>query len=308
MDAVLSEPKGSSGACFTCADHVPADEVDPGPWSHIVPMQAGGTYVLGTGVGKTDHYLRDIGLVQRAGRVNRVRDATDRAHAVLDALDEQEVAGSPLVLHLDGHRSSALAPQPGVVRTNLLVQCKSCHDRLATPADLTERDPLVLSAATVSAEPGARWQALPYYANRPFVGRSCCRASALTPEAVSVAVQHWKTPVPRVVGGMSLLQELFPLRMRAPVAPLTVTIVDKQIAQDYRQSLRGLVGGVLEVLGRMLVMVLTALSHLAQVPSFLLVMLGAIRHYGRRGESDGHFPLTLRVQPMTPRGAACLAA
>lgn len=302
MDAVLGEPKGASGACFSCLDHVPARVADSAPWSHLIPMQAGGTYVVGTGVGKTERYLRDIGLAQWTARVKRVREVTDLAHAALDALEEQEVSGSPLVLHLDGRRSNAMAP-------NLLVQCKSCHDRLAAPADLPEREPLVLSVARANAEPGAPWQALPYYTDRPFIARSCCGASTLTPEAVAAAVQHLKVPALRTEGRMSSLRhEVIHMLIRVPIAPLTVTIRDEQLAQDYRQGLRGLVGGALEVLGRMAVMVLAALSHLAHVPSFLLVILGAMRHYGRRGESDGHFPLTLRVQPMTPRGAACLAA
>lgn len=303
MDAVLGELMESGGACFTCGDHLPANEVDPALWAHIVPMQGGGAYVHGTGVGKTEHYLRNIGLAQRAGRVNRRLDGTTRLEeirAVLDALDEQEAAGSALVLHL--------APQPDIVGPNLLIQCKSCHDRLATPADLPTCDPLVSSAATIGAGPGTSWQVLPYYACRPFAIRSCCAARVVISEAVIAAVQIWRMPPLNGVDRTSLLHEFFMQLCAAAVVPLTVTIQDKQLAQDYREGLRQLLGSMLDTLRNIAVMVLAALSHLAQAPPFQLVLIATTRHYGLRGDSDGHFLPAPALQGIPGWGAVCLAA
>lgn len=254
----------------------------------------------------------------RVGRgrdhLNRLQGATYRAHSVFDALDEQEAEDSPLVLQLEPQDNCWPVRAADFIWNDLLIQCKSCHDHLdITTPDLPEYDAPAPQVVAPDAL-GACWQTLPRYTDRPFVPCSRCGESALTKETVAAA-RSPKVPVPATMSRRELY-ELAIFVMCDPVyrqlckivAPLTVTIRDKRLAQDYRQGLRCFVDAVLDVLRRMVVMVLAALSHLAQAPPFLLVILGAIRHYGRRGESDGHSLLTLRVQPMTPRGAACLAA
>lgn len=294
MDAVLGEPKKSGSACFTCGDHMPANAVDPALQSHIVPVQADGTYVLVTGIGKTEHHLSNIGLVQRAGRVNRRLDGATslkEIRAVLDALDEQEEEQAPLVLHLDRHGSAGAVPWPGIDGRsgNLLVQCKCCHDQQGVEASGPPEIETFVSSMTLDTESGDHWRALPPYTYRSFAVRSCCVASALTSEAVTAAVQEWKNPVPKDSCGTSLRHQILHMLLRERVARLTVTIQDKQLAQNYREGLRQLLGSMLDTLRNIAVIVLAALSHLTQAPPFLLVLLATIRHYGRRGDSDGHF-------------------
>jgi len=236
-----------------------------------------------------------------------LRDATRSAVVLLDGLDESEAEDGPLVLHFAGHGIRPAASRPDVSVGNLLVECESWHYPKAAAYGLPKSDGLVPSSVHWHDEPGVPRQALPYDAPRPLTARSCCESSALTPEAVAAAQAREKLSAANAAGHMTLLHEFFHMQMREPVDSLTVIIQDKQVAQDYRQGLRCFVNVVLDVLGRMVVMILAALSRLAQTPSFLLVMLAVARHYGRRSEPDDHAPLVTRVNPMTPVRVACLA-
>jgi hypothetical protein len=215
---------------------------------------------------------------QMLGRANRLRDAAYQARAIRDMLEKHGAAGNSLTLRIEAH----VGP---------IQRSYSDSDEFFTFGMSSHRDD----------GPGAPWQALPYYANRPFAARSCCGARTITTEAVAAALTRKRARV-----HPTLLQLVRREHLRA-VVPLTVIIRDTQIAADYRQGLRCFVDVALDVLGRMLVMFLAALSHLAQAPSFLLVVLGAIRHYGRRGESDDHAPLITRMHPIRHKGVACLA-
>jgi hypothetical protein len=314
MDAVPDEPENSSVVCFACVDHGPAGEVDRPYQLRPDSPQDGGAYVDTMGSGKTFLYVGMSAHAQRVGRVNRVRDALDQAYVVRDMLDDQLGAGGHLVLGLDQRRSGPVASLT-FNSSGLLAEYEPRHVLPLVPAlNLPGNNALVSSAVNWDAEPDAPWQALPSYANRPIAIRSCWGASALTSEAVAAAQTRKLMPAPAPMSGIEL-HEFAHRLMRDPgyrqmcevAAPLTVIIRDKQLAQDYRQGLRCFVDVVMEVLGRMVVMILAALSRLAQTPSFLLVMLAVARHYGRRSEPDDHTPLITRVHPMTPRGAACLA-
>jgi hypothetical protein len=241
-------------------------------------------------------------------QMRSLRDATLSALAFRERLNESEAEDGPLVLHLTGHGIRPAASRPDLAVGNLLVECKSWYDPNAAAYGLPKSDGLVPPWVEWHDEPGAPWQALPHYAARPLTVSSCCGSSELTPEAVAAAQTRKKMmPIPATAGKTEpLLHVATELWSVAPVS-LTVIIQDKQIAEDYRQGLRCFVDVVLDVLGRMVVMVLAALSRLAQPPSFPLVMLAVARHYGRRGEPDDHAPLITRVHPIRPPGAACVA-
>jgi hypothetical protein len=229
------------------------------------------------------------------GRVSRVR-------GVRDTLDKQEAADGPLML-----RISADLAHPAVVDHLKRIGVNLCRDlSVAPPPDLPVSDAPVPWAANWDAEPGAPWQTPPYYATRPFAARSCCGSSALAPEAVTAA---WNSPLLVLMAdsGPELIHLIDCMEIGAAATPLTVTILDRQLAQDYRQGLRCFVDVVLDVLGRMVVMILAALSQLVQAPSFLLVMLAAARRYGRRGEPDDHASLITRAHPIRHKGVACPA-
>jgi hypothetical protein len=289
MDVAPVEVKQHSGVQSAPAVLDPAGEVATPSPLRPDPLQGGSTYVynIGTGTGKTFLYVGMSDYAQKAGRVNRLRDATDLAHTVRDTLNKHGAAENSLTLRIKAH----VGPigRSDFESNGVFSLCMPSH---------------------WDDGPGAPWQALPYYTNRPFVPRSCCGASVLTRELLAIG----KTPRAPVCGielhefAHRLMWDPVYRLIYQPPAPLMVTIRDKQIAEDYRAGLRCLLVGVLDALGSLIVMFLAALAHLAQAPSFLLVMLAVARHYGRRGESDDHFLLTPRAQPMRPRGAACLAA
>jgi hypothetical protein len=155
--------------------------------------------------------------------------------------------------------------------------------------------------------PGAYWQALPTYGDRPFAVRNCCGKSstALTRETVAAAHVPDRT---LVVWRAGYEEPTFHLSFREIVDSFTVTIRDKQLARDYRAGLLRLVDGILSALRLMLVRLLAALAHQAQATGFLLMLISAVRRYGRRGEPD-HLPLPVSpLQPNRPWGAVRLAA
>jgi hypothetical protein len=94
--------------------------------------------------------------------------------------------------------------------------------------------------------------------------------------------------------------------MARSIVGIRVTTTSKQIAQDYQEGLRRFVDGILAALRLVIVAVLAALSHLATAPVFLLVMLATVRHYGYRGEPDGHFLPAPAAQPQRSLGAVRL--
>ena len=147
----------------------------------------------------------------------------------------------------------------------------------------------------------ARFRALPAYAIRPFATSACacCRASlpVVTPETITAAQANSGD-------GGSIIEEF--VAMARSIVGIRVTTSNKQIARDYREGVRRFVDGILAVLRLVIVMVLSALSHSAVTPAFVLVMLATVRHYGHRGEPDGHFLPAPAAQPQRSLGAVCL--
>lgn len=180
----------------------------------------------------------------------------------------------------------------------------------ASPYELVIAAPSDASSTTgVPAEPvgdaaptddNARFRVLPTYAGRPFAlsAGACCRGSlpVITPETITTARAN--------SGDLdSIMKEI--VVIARGVFGLLVKTRDKRIAQDYREGLRRFLDGILAILRRVVVMVLAALSHSAVAPAFLLVILATVRHYGHRGEPDGHFLPAPALQPRS-QGAVCL--
>jgi hypothetical protein len=261
--------------------------------------------------------IRDFGQADPSSARRRVRiDAflqlADTARAIRDTLHDLQSDDRPLVLHMLGHGSRSSAPDLMKSDGSVVVEYRSYWRQTAlADAQIAWVLNQCLSGAPVSlaptdAEHSARWQVLPRYASRPFAPRSCCGMSVLTRKEL-VAAQRRKEIAESASIRPEVLRTFLSMQLWVPPPPLVVIIRDKQLAQDYWASLRCLVNVVLDLVVRMVAVLLSALSRLAQAPSFLLVMLAVARHYGRRGESDDDFALTPRAQPMRPRGAACLA-
>jgi hypothetical protein len=313
VDTASVEVERPSGALGVSPAHEPADQADSTSSVYAVTLDCDTGGVLAPRW-KAERYLSDAKFIQGAGRANRHLDGDTtfkEIRAVLDGLDEQETKEAPLVMHLMGHGFAATVPLSGIdsCMGNLLVQCKSCHDqRDAGTPDLCEVKPS-LSSVAEGAEPGAHWRVLPPYTYRPFVARSCCTTHVASQD-IMVTARHLKlltVRVPLTEGNAQMLAMLAFRRLGGIIPPLTVTVRDKQLAQDYREGLRQFLGSVLDALGRLVLMVLAALSHLALVPSFLLVMLAVARHYGRRSESDDHMLPAPALQHQHRQGAVCLA-
>jgi hypothetical protein len=313
MGAVPAEPIRS--ALDLLARTEPADGY---PWRHFEPLDCGGedaVYIVGS-VGDRVPYTRVTDYSQTRGRLKRMLDDAVRAQrsvVALDGLDEAEDADHPLTLHFASHGRPESASGVDVMWGDIVSQCKSPQDRQAvSTAVLIEHEASVSSDSSADAEIGSRWRALPLYGDQLLIPRTCCGTSTLTPEAVAAAVNHGLSapPVP-VMESDDVLRLSMYLHFALPqrFAPLTVTatIRDKRFVQEYREGWRRFLGGVLSLLRLMVVRLLTALSHLAWTPSFVLVMLATARRYGRRGDGDSHPMSAPTWHLIRPWGAARLA-
>lgn len=87
---------------------------------------------------------------------------------------------------------------------------------------------------------------------------------------------------------------------------MSVTFGSVQLARDYRAAQLLRASSVLVAMRIMLARIVSALACQPRIPTFLLVLLAAVRHYGHRGESDHHSLLASVLKPPRPLGAACL--
>jgi hypothetical protein len=69
---------------------------------------------------------------------------------------------------------------------------------------------------------------------------------------------------------------------------VTVTIKSELLTHVQSDALVRLIDGILAALTLLLVAILSALSHQPDAIAFVLVVVATCRHYGHRGEPDGH--------------------
>jgi hypothetical protein len=103
-------------------------------------------------------------------------------------------------------------------------------------------------------------------------------------------------------GRVSLLQAV----VAEPLHRMSVTFGTVQLARDYRAARLLRACSVLVALRIMLARIVSALACQPGIPTFPLVLLAAVRHYGHRGESDHHSLLASVLKPPRTLGAACL--
>lgn len=275
--------------------------------AHIKPLRLCDAEPTNLTILSWDHQapVTDVAFRRRVRGIKRLLQAVVKVKATRDGLDSINPCGGA------GERVRICYSG-----SDQLVQFL-CHDGsgidkrapYASPCDLpTAAQPDASSGASASAptvadtvaDDSAHSMMLPAYATRPFAiaTRACCRASlpAITPDTITAAQT--------ASGDVGSLLEEFLALARSAIG-IRVTTSNKQIAQDHRDGLRRFVDGVLAALRLIIVAVLAALSHLATAPTFLLVMLATVRHYGHRGEPDGYFLPALAVQPQRSLGAVC---
>jgi hypothetical protein len=245
-------------------------------------------------------------LNRLTGWRNQIAHTTKKAEVAfwsVKALEEWAASDTEQVRELVTLPGSVGPPQPDLSMLNFFLQATYVAPYPGEPdalAALVSTQPESVSDDDVSAH----WRALPAYGDRPFEIRvgACCleRLPSIPPEVIDAArASHHDAAVP-----LSALVAWAGHVGRAE--RIRVTTANSQIAADYCKGLRQFIGGILVVLRQMLVLVMAALSHQPQTPTFLLVMLSSIRHYGHRGEPDGHFLPAPAVQPCRSRGVVCL--
>jgi hypothetical protein len=138
---------------------------------------------------------------------------------------------------------------------------------------------------------------LPVYAIRPYWLQHRCLAASPTPV---------QTDTDDADGITQLLA--YAELVEAAVTSLIVTFNDRWQLRDYKTAMLQIVDSLLASALRMLVVLLAAIAHQATVPIFLLVMLGSIRHYGRRGEPDDSALSALALRSSRHQGTVRLAA
>jgi hypothetical protein len=256
--------------------------------------------------------LRGHSQRQLLGRANRLILDTCNVREFLGGLEPGEGDDNPEIryqVHLDIKPSNIVVPagEPRLIDSDV-ARCPVPERQWTTQRDsgwqgdfvyqapaYDERRPAGVgspAAKPYSAVPSiaalgvdARQRKLPAYAIRSFVIRDCCDGSTpgfsadIVGDAQTVDAQVW-----------SVATEPWTLSVNrwSTVVRLTVTIRDRQLVSDYREGLQRFLNALLALLLLVLTMVLTALNHQPQAPTFLLVMLRSIRHYGHRGDSDGH--------------------
>jgi hypothetical protein len=139
---------------------------------------------------------------------------------------------------------------------------------------------------------------LPPFDMRPYQLRPCCLTASPVPLLTDKAADDVRIT-------MSALLSMDVLTL--PVLSIAVAFTDRRQLQDYKAGLIQLVDAALAFL-RMLVVLLAAIAHQATVPILQLVMLGSIRHYGRRGEPDDSALPALALRSSRHQGTVRLAA
>ena len=317
MGAVPVESGDSNGIPYTGAPAEPAEGTDSFLRLDAFPVQDGGTTVVyGTGTGKTEQYMQFIldSLMAHKGpkRLSDVTDQARRARDLLDRLDDDESANALSALRFAAPGDTVRLGSHDLVIKGpndfVLIECKSFQGRREAAAleagDGARRQS---AALTADEEAGAHWRALPMYAPRPFTCKACCAATV--PASASAAVVSPQAPAPGATAADRWVYMLLYIAVEyPPYFGFRITTQDRRLLRDYHEALRRFVLVFLVRLDRMAVTLRAALSHLAQAPTFLLVMLATTRHYGRGGDSDGHFLPTPVLQGIQRRGAVCLAA
>lgn len=125
---------------------------------------------------------------------------------------------------------------------------------------------------------------LPAYGARAFADRMCCPLTGS-------AELHPAEPLP-------------PGHAWADI--FMVTARAEQFLRDRRAALLRLVDGLIAAVRRMLMTMLAASVRGSAAIGFLLVMLAAVRHFGRRGEPDHDASLAC-LRPDVNRGLAIAA-
>lgn len=200
------------------------------------------------------------------------------------------------LVQIEAKRYEGRADRGSRYRDEFLQHLRKLQD--AADAELTE-DAAGVAMATGDVLAGAPRGALPAYAARPYLIQQCC----LTTSPV-----HLTTRTGAGIGPSTFIEQLaYAQVLGSTTVRITVTFGDRRQFQDYKADLLRFVDALLACLLRMLVVLLSALAHQAMAPAFLLVMLGSIRHYGRRGEPPHAF-LPLALTSDQQRGAVRLAA
>jgi hypothetical protein len=234
------------------------------------------------------------------GRANRLIHATDNmatVHGALLALDDADCS----IANLNRLIGFGACTEPDIGWPDDL---KPVLDTLpATEPAGSARAVVGSTVSTEDAEVTALWRALRTYGGASYTASACayCQASLLeiTPDAVVAAHASDADPGSIIAALVASAHGVIDIR---------VTTCDPVLVKDHREGLRRLIGGILAALRLVLVMVLAALSHQAQAPTFLLVMLATTRHYGRHGDGDSHLLCAPALQIQRRKGAVCLAA
>jgi hypothetical protein len=257
-------------------------------------------------------FILDSILASRGSK--RLSDITNEARLtrdLLDQLDEDESANALSALRFAANGDTVRLGRHDLVITGpnnfVVAECKSFRDLPGDAAlggsDGERRRPDTMIA---DEEAGVHWRALPVYAQRPFTSEACCvrAVPALAPGVVVGPLVPAATAKPEDEWACILLyiHAEYPPRVR-----LRVTTQNRRLVRDHREGLRRFLSGVLILLQFMVVTLLTALSHLARTPSFLLVMLATARRYGRRGDGDCHLMSAPTWHPRQRWGATRLA-
>lgn len=237
---------------------------------------------------KTDHsnVRRRLGII--SDRVSEL--AEQRLNIITADLDGRVVA-------IEVKRRVGSQPQPGTPRPAYDVGHELVHNALdadylrpygdtgdeATSAQKAGATVFRWIVADANVLTAAHLDALPAYVTRPFLTRDCCPAAPSVPARADADEADVRT---QLLAYAELL--------RATVTRLIVDFTNRRQFHDYAAGLLQIVDVLLASARRMFVVVLAAFAHQATTPSFVLIMLGSIRHYGHRGEPD-HLTLPARV-------------
>lgn len=314
MDAVPVEPEGSHGTLFAGAPAEPAGGADCPLRSVTVPEQdcttRGVPYglVMGEALDFVTSFLARKGFKQ----LSDLTDEIQRGRELLDQLDGDDSADALSALRFAANGDTVrLECHDLVVKGSLdfvVTDRKPVHDRPGDAAPSgSDGEPWRPDPLIADEEAGVHWRALPVYATRPFALRACCTATVPASAWTAVARPSAQA-MTEDERALLLLYRLWHMGAKYASHRLRVTTQNRRLVRDYREGLRRLLFGVLRLLRSMAVTLLAALSHLAQTPTFLLVVIATVRHYGRRGDSNGHFLPAPALQGIQRRGAACLAA
>lgn len=316
MEAVPREPAPMRDARFVPVDPE-REEAEGAP--REFRMVTFGDQLLTTNF---DRLLDGGNWSLRRVRVSNYTYRAQQLRVVFGGIDEPDVVP---VLHITRHGNTSWSD---IAWDDLLLQCKTCHGPVPAgpPEDLDILLPasavlprlarLFPSATDISASvvsgvdagTGAYGQTLPHYGEFLLPRRACC-GNSLTPQAIAAGlnVEPFGRPELAVDSEHGFMAHVIKHLLRQ-YAPVRATFRDEGFFESYLEGLRRFLGDMLAMLRLMAVTLLVALSHLAQTPMFLLVMLATARRFGRRGDGDSHLMSIPTWHPIHPWGAARLAA